>query len=1018
MDALSRSLVEGIADALVVVDEARTVVEWNAAMVRTTGVPRGRALGQPAEKAAPLLRDPEVAARLGEALAGDTPGPVELPHADPAGGRPVWLEARCAPLRDAAGRVAGALVFLTDITERHARALFLRAIETIGNSLTASLDLDEVLDTIVAKAMEVMGAESALVVAWDGGATEFTVLRAGGRLSQRYAEIGAIPVGGGPIARAIREARPVATRNILSDPDVWLPPERRAQVAAEGYTAAAAAPLASKGGVHGALVVHYWQERTFGEEELAALKLLAEQASLALDNARLYTEATHRAARLRELAGVQQLVAGSLELDEVLGVISEAAAQITGARFASFWLADEERRALTFTSGSVPEMVEEFTPRVVDYETGGVGWVARHRAPLIVDDLLADPRLLNRMWMERWGLRAFAAYPVMGGSELLAVMALGHAEPLRFSPDTQDLIGLFIGQAAIAIQNARLYGEAQRRRDVAEVLARLGRELTASLEVERIAELLANGLVELVRARSAAVFRYDPDDGTLREIAAAGVDREAVRGLVLPPGVGLTGRAVAERRTITTPDLLEDPALTLPPAVRERLAAHQSRGAVAVPLLTPERVIGALALGVEAGREFSPEELQGLEALADHAALAFENARLYAAARDSLVRLRDAQAQLVQAAKMGALGQLVSGVAHELNNPLSVIIGYGQLLLSREIPAPLQRPVELMVAQADRMAKIVKNLLFFSRQRPPERVAVDLTQVLEQALVLRLNQLNLSGIAVEREYTPELPPIAGDPHQLEQVLLNLLLNAEQAILDAGRGGRIALRTRVSGAGRGVTVEIEDDGPGIPAEVVAHIFEPFFTTKSVGSGTGLGLSVSYGIVQEHGGLLAVASEPGRTVFRLELPALREESLGAVEPAPEPRAIAGNGRAALVVEDEESVRDLVVTLLGQTGWRVDVAGGGRAGLEQVRQRRYDLVVSDLRMAEGGGEEFYRTAVVQDPALRRRFVFITGDTANREAWRFLGDAHVPVIEKPFQPALFLDAVRRVTTALPPAA
>src|SRR5262250_3821258 len=146
-----------------------------------------------------------------------------------------------------------------------------------------------------------------------------------------------------------------------------------------------------------------------------------------------------------------------------------------------------------------------------------------------------------------------------------------------------------------------------------------------------------------------------------------------------------------------------------------------------------------------------------LEALADQASPAFENARLYASARDSLVRLGEKQVQLVQAAKMSALGQLVSGVAHELNNPLSVIIGYGQLLLGRDVPAALKRPVELMVAQGDRMAKIVRNLLFFARQRPPERAAVKLQAVIEQTLTLRTNQLSLSGITVETDFAPALP---------------------------------------------------------------------------------------------------------------------------------------------------------------------------------------------------------------------------------------------------------------------
>jgi CheY-like chemotaxis protein len=360
---------------------------------------------------------------------------------------------------------------------------------------------------------------------------------------------------------------------------------------------------------------------------------------------------------------------------------------------------------------------------------------------------------------------------------------------------------------------------------------------------------------------------------------------------------------------------------------------------------------------------------------------------------------------------MSALGQLVSGVAHELNNPLSVVIGYGQLLLGRDLSPALRRPVELMVSQGDRMARIVRSLLFFARQRPPERVSVHVNRVIEEALALRQNQLTLSGIVVERSLGHELPVIAADAQQLQQVFLNLLLNAEQAILETRRAGRILVRTSLTESGRVVRAEVVDDGPGISPEALPHVFEPFFTTKEVGIGTGLGLSVSYGIVQEHGGRLTAESRPGETVYIVELPisAAPEGARAAV--APESRAVVVDGRAALVVEDEPSVSDLVVLLLEETGWRVDVATGGRPGLERLRGRHYDLVVSDIRMPDGNGEDLYRGATEVDPTLAQRFIFLTGDTANPAAWEFLQHTRVPVLEKPFAPAAFLDAVRRIT-------
>jgi signal transduction histidine kinase len=479
--------------------------------------------------------------------------------------------------------------------------------------------------------------------------------------------------------------------------------------------------------------------------------------------------------------------------------------------------------------------------------------------------------------------------------------------------------------------------------------------------------------------------------------------------VVLQPGEGIAGCAIAERKVVVTSDVTREPRVEHSAEHRAALTSHAICAMLGIPLFAHDRIVGALTVGDHTGREFTAEELQVVQAFADQAALALENARLYAAAQDSLTRLRETQAQLVQAAKMSALGQLVSGVAHELNNPLSVIIGYGQLLLAREVPESLRRPVELMVAQGDRMAKIVRNLLFFARQRPPERAAVNLQAVVEQTLALRINQLTLSGITVETEFASDLPEIAGDGQQLEQVFLNLLLNAEQAIMEVKPQGRIIVRTRVSATGDFVCADVIDDGPGVAPEALPHVFEPFFTTKIVGSGTGLGLSVSYGILEEHGGRLTVQSRRGETVFTVELPVVAV-SAPVTESAPRRDVSRGDGHVALVVEDEPSVLDLVVTLLEEVGWSVDVASGGRAALERVADRAYDLIVSDVRMPDGDGQEFYAGVRKRAPVLAGRFIFITGDTANVEAWDFLEGTGVPVIEKPFPAAVFLEAVARV--------
>ena len=1175
MEHFGHGLIDGLDDAVVVTDTRLTVIAWNPAMERLTGLAPEAAVGRPAGEALEALREPGLHTRLLQARAGEW-STVEVCCARPQGAGEAWIEARYGPWLDGAGRVAGVVGLHRDVTERRQRVAFVRAVGAVGQSLASTLDLNEVLDTIVHKALEVMRADSALVLAWDGQDASFTVLRAAGRLSREYATAGSIPAGGGPTSRAIMQSRAVCTPNILTDPETWLRPERRAQIEREGFKAVAAAPLRAQGRVHGALVVHYWSERGFADEEIRALSWLAEQTALAIRNARIYADATRRAEHLRELAEVERLVSESLVVDDVLRHIVQAAARLLDAPSVQLWTVEVGGRVLRLQASHAESgSLEVRIPGTVAFGEGVAGRVAEARIPMYVDDVAQDARALSAEWARETGIQRMLSVPIVHGEQLLGVLtvrsrtgelatdesralvvalaaraavalqnARSYDDAVRRAARLRDLVavsrsisssldaadvmtrivqaaagmrpgalsavhvfdatrerlraaavsgpewaelplerparsglpglvveehqpvliaqprlhsrtlvpawwerrpratyygvpidvgGTFVGvldyvlpegqpdaeeqealrllaaQAGVALRNANLYRDAQRGRDVAEGLARLGRELTGALEMERIAELVSRGMVDLLGVQGAAVSRYEPEDGTLHSLASHGPVAWMVRGVVLRPGEGIAGRAVVERKILVTSDALCEPGLELVPDVRRHLAAAGVCALVGVPLVTHDRVIGALALADHTGREFSSDELQALQAFADQASLAFENARLYASANDSLTRLRDTQAQLVQAAKMSALGQLVSGVAHELNNPLSVIIGYGQLLLSREPPAAMKRPVELMVAQGDRMAKIVRNLLFFARQRPPEREPVNLQAVLEQTLSLRTSQLALSAITVETEFAPDLPEIAGDAQQLEQVVLNLLLNAEQAILESRPQGRIVVRTRTTEDGAFVCADVIDDGPGIPPDVLPRVFEPFFTTKAVGSGTGLGLSVSYGIVEEHGGQLTVQSRPGETVFTLELPVSRAP--GAAAAVSPPRTVPrGDGRRALVVEDEPSVRDLVVALLSQHGWAVDVATGGRPALKQVATATYDLIISDMRMPDGDGPEFYRAVLARTPAVARRFLFITGDTANPHAWAFLEESGVPVIEKPFAPGVLADAVVRV--------
>ncbi|HUO35911.1 MAG TPA: ATP-binding protein [Candidatus Acidoferrum sp.] len=358
------------------------------------------------------------------------------------------------------------------------------------------------------------------------------------------------------------------------------------------------------------------------------------------------------------------------------------------------------------------------------------------------------------------------------------------------------------------------------------------------------------------------------------------------------------------------------------------------------------------------------------------------------------------QTKWIQTEKMAALGQLVSGIAHELNNPLTGIMGYAQLLLGQNLPPVQRSEAEKVREEAERARHIVKNLLYFARESKPEHTRVNLNEIVERTLALRSYELKVENIAVECELAENLAETTADSHQLQQVVLNLIVNAEQALLESRGHGRITLRTRQTSS-KWIAMEVSDDGPGIPGEILHRVFDPFFTTKPPGSGTGLGLSIVYGIVRQHEGEVTAENLPeGGARFTVELPvlAVAENTSATSDSRPENFRGRNSAGRVLVVEDEPTVAQLIVDVLGEEGYTTEAVLDSQEGLTMLSRREFDLVICDLRMPRLDGPAFYEALVRAGSPLQHAVLFITGDTLARRTQEFLEGRRLPYLAKPF--------------------
>lgn len=572
--------------------------------------------------------------------------------------------------------------------------------------------------------------------------------------------------------------------------------------------------------------------------------------------------------------------------------------------------------------------------------------------------------------------------------------------------------GFVITFADITEQKLTALAE-QEQRTLASALVKTAARLNQTLELDTVLKFVLTSIEEVIPHDGAAIILFDADKGHVQfaQICQCYDDSTLTSPALNQPNGLANHPPLMHMMTTHQPLLISDTADHLLWPKQADSAINSFLGS---PILVEERIIGFLTLTSTTPRFFTDQHQDRLRAFMNQAAMAIRNAQLHENVQAQLEQLHDAQARLIRSQQLAAIGELVAGIAHELNNPLTSIILYSQLLkMSQAADVEMGQNINQIVNQAQRASSIVHGLLDFARQRPMERNPIQINDVLQKTVDLLAYELRVRHVKINLQLADDLPQVVGDAHQLQQVFLNLLNNALQAQEQNGEGQIRVVSTvglskapqPVSSASDVVRILIQDNGLGIAPAIQSRIFDPFFTTKAAGKGTGLGLSVCQGIVHEHGGHIWVESEVGEgATFFVELPMVTTAVATHSKPD-EPiqttvTAVAYEEKPhILFIDDEEDLVTIIERMLKQY-YQIDMATDARTALAKVATNSYDMLICDVHMPDIDGLTFYERWQKHHPhqAQNTPFLFITGDTINVSVKEKLESLKTSFLVKPF--------------------
>jgi signal transduction histidine kinase/ActR/RegA family two-component response regulator len=763
-------------------------------------------------------------------------------------------------------------------------------------------------------------------------------------------------------------------------------------------------------------------------------KLQAQQEALEQEIKERTAKMERRAAQLQVAAEIARDTSATRGLDELLNHAVSLVRDRFGFYHAGIFLVDErgEYAVLQAAAGEAGDAMLKQGHRLKVDEVGIVGYVTGIGQPRIALDVGADAVHFKNPFLPE--TRSELALPLKVGGRVIGALDVQSQRAAAFDQDDMAVFQTMADQLAVAIENARLYQAERSRYREAEALRQAALTLTTLVPLDQVFERILAELQYVVPYDSASVQLLKGDQ--LEIIGGRGFSNlPELLGICIPAQGDNPNKLVLESREPVT---VGDARARYSGFRQEPHVATDIRSWLGVPLLVGDRLIGMLALDKHQADFYTETHARAARAYAAQAAVAIENARLYKDLQDQMRALELAQARLVQSEKLAAIGELVAGVAHELNNPLTLIIGFAELLRRSPVSDETRQDLEKIVAQSRRAAGIVRSLLDFARQRPSERKLVQANDMMNSTLDLLAYELRTHNIERTVRLAPDLPLTLADPYQLQQVFVNLVNNARQAMSETHGGGHLTITSELGpstfvNGGRDdapvIRITIQDDGPGIPPDLLPRIFDPFFTTKSPGEGTGLGLSVCHGIIGDHGGHIWAENRPQGATFFVELPVVQPAAPSAAMPprqsgeAEAPRGDVPSGSSnpkttlrpspaetarILLIDDESGTVEVLARILRAQGYQADAVTDGETALRRLAGTRYDLVLCDIRMPGLSGPEIYRQLEVCDPEMARRIIFITGDTMSVGTRRFLEESGTSYLRKPFDLDEFMTKVR----------